>query len=72
MQRPVYIIDKYTKIVLTVIAVCLVFLCLRLPIKPAELQARNRPEIIDVNIYSAGDKLVNEYNGLPVEVTNPF
>ena len=55
--------DIFTKIILTVIAVCLVWIC----IKPLALQTAQagRQEIVDVNIERVGGFLV--FKSLPVK-----
>ncbi len=60
--------DRYLRVVLTVIAVCLVWICLRdvAVVKPAYAAGT-----MDVNIASIGGReIISISPGLPVEVKN--
>jgi len=48
-ERRVPMIDKYTKVVLTVIAVCLLWLCFTLTVNPVSAD-----DVVNVNIERVG------------------
>jgi hypothetical protein len=60
-----YSLDKYSKIVLTVIAACLLLIVLNMYIQPKELNALQ--SVTDVNIRSIGGSTINGYE-LPVDL----
>jgi hypothetical protein len=70
-------VDRYTKFILTVIALCLVFLCLKGVRLFPQLYA-SQPDIIDVRIKAIesapGQKwdpvMIGIFDKLPVEVAN--
>lgn len=51
-------VDRYTKVVLTVIAVCLVYLCVTTTMRPqpAVASVRQASSPIDVNLVSVGGR----------------
>ena len=59
--------DRYMRVVLTVIAVCLVWICLRdvAVVRPAYASGD-----MDVNIRKVGGQLILFGDSLPVEVKN--
>jgi hypothetical protein len=71
------LVDRYTKFILTVIALCLVFLCLKGVRLFPQLYA-SQPDIIDVRIKAIesapGQKwdpvMIGIFDKLPVEVAN--
>ena len=67
MKRHVYSLDRYTKFILTVIAISLVYICVKPYIEPATLEAQyNRT--VDVNIKEiAGYSVMTPLLSLPVE-----
>jgi len=70
-------VDSYTKFILTVIAVCLVFICLQ-KVRLVPMLYGSAPEIVDVRIKAiergSGQSWDSVYMGiiynLPVEVVN--
>jgi hypothetical protein len=70
-------VDRYTKFILTVIALCLVFLCLKGVRLSPQLYA-SQPDIMDVRIKAIesapGQKwdpvMIGIFDKLPVEVAN--
>ena len=69
-------LDRYTKAVLTVIATCLVWLCVRdfTPVRPAHAQQRPQPVVITgielPSHYMKGDSRFRPNNMLPMWQTN--
>lgn len=51
-------VDRYTKVILTIIAVCLVYLCFALPpwLSTAQAATRSAAETVDVNIVSVSGR----------------
>jgi hypothetical protein len=70
-------VDNYTKFILTVIAVCLVFICLK-DVKLFPMLYGSAPEIVDVRIKAIerlrgqnwDPVMIDTFNTLPVEVEN--
>ena len=70
-------VDRYTKFILTVIALCLVFLCLK-GVRLSPLLYASPPDIIDVRIRAIesapGENwdpvMIGTFDKLPVEVEN--
>ena len=59
--------DRYTKLVLTVIAVALLWLCLWGPGPMRVTPAQATPDVVEVNIAEVGGKRVSRLGGIPVE-----
>ena len=66
-RRYYLMLDKYTKIVLTVIAITLVWLCLWGPGPHWGAPAGAAANVVDVNIEEVGGKSIKSNHGVPVE-----
>jgi hypothetical protein len=64
-------VDIYTKIVLTVIALCLVWLCLTNARSVAPLQAQG-PELVDVRIRAIDRQPGSRWDPLTVQADEPL
>ena len=68
-------VDNYTKFILTVIAVCLVFICLQ-KVRLVPMLYGSAPELVDVRIKAiervvqSWDSCIGIIDKLPVEVVN--
>lgn len=65
MNEVIYKPDFYTKAVLTIIAVCLLFICFNLMLSPKEAVAK-KDSVLDVNIKEIGGSYFG--NKLPVNI----
>jgi hypothetical protein len=63
--------DLYTKVILTIIAICLVWICLRdINLSPGKLYAGQYGEAVDVKIVGIDKAVALGLWALPVEVQN--
>lgn len=64
-------VDLYTKIVLTVIALCLVWLCLTNAKSVAPLQAQ-APELVDVRIRAIDRQAASRWDPIAIRADDPL
>ena len=63
-------VDRYTKIVLTVIAVCLIWIAFRPLTRAAYAAGAPQVGAAEVNIVAVGGRRIPRLDGLPVNIQN--